>query len=547
MPTRWLLWAILALLGAFESKAAQPVSRPDTIYVNGKVVTLDARSSIAQAFAVRGQRIVAVGRNATIAALAGAGTRKVNLRGATVIPGLTDSHDHLWNSAKYITRGVDMVGVVTLKEMQDRLRAALVRSGGEVVFTTTGWSIRPAPTRKDLDAVSSTVPIVLIARRRGVGVLNSAALVRLGISREHPMFMEARVPVDDSGEPLGTPPAYPISVYMIDALLPTMTHDQQDEMVRQAMQERNALGITSIRELAVWPEAVTALQRIRNKGELTVRMALGIEFPDLTNTAAHLAELPRVNRSDPWLFLDSVSEEPWTPGSTSVEEFTALVRAENRMGWRHAPHVSSDESRGISADDATEQTLSAYETADRDSPMDGERWYLEHVPFATPEQMERMARLGLVISTQDSGYRPLATSPLPPQRMERQNPIREFLDHKLVVVGGSDYAGPTATEREPNNPMIPFYFYVTRKTQGGEVRTSSERISREEALRIFTVNAAYATFEEREKGQIAPGMLADFVILNQDLMSAPEEKILDTHPLATFAGGKKVYSAPGYR
>ena len=121
--------------------------------------------------------------------------------------------------------------------------------------------------------------------------------------------------------------------------------------------------------------------------------------------------------------------------------------------------------------------------------------------------------------------------------------MREFLDHKLVVIGGSDYGGPNPIEREPNNPMIPFYFYVTRKSRAGDTVGADEKISREDALRIFTVNAAYATFEEKDKGSIAPGMLADFVVLNQDIMLVPDEKILETRPLATFVGGKKVYAA----
>ncbi len=385
-------------------------------------------------------------------------TRLVDLGGATVIPGLADSHDHLWNSAKYLYRGV--------------------------------------------------------------GVFNNSALRRLGVSRLSPVFNGVKVPVDKDGEPLGTSPGYPTGVYMIDALLPTLTVQQQNAMVTSAMAQRNALGITSIRELALWPEAVKALQRMRREGRLTVRMALGVEFPDQGRTAEHLAGLPPLRRGDPWLFLDAVGEEPWTPGSTHLNEFTQLVRDENRLGWRPAPHVGADLLRGISADDATDQTLAAYEAVDRESPLNGKRWYLERAPFATPEQMDRMAKLGLVISTQDAGYKPAADAPLPRERLEHYNPIRGFLDHNLVVIGGSDYSGPTAAEKDPNNPLIPFYFYVTRKSLSGEIKTPAEKISREQALRIFTTGVAYATFQEKIKGQIAPEMLA------------------------TFVGGRKVYSAP---
>jgi predicted amidohydrolase YtcJ len=537
--------ALLLLLALSNAVWAAPQTlSPDAIYFHGRIVTVDATSSVQEAFAVEGDRFVAVGTSANVQATAKKSTRLVDLHGATVIPGFFDGHDHLWNAARYLFRGVDMVGVTTPAELQRRLRVAVAKAKpNHVVFTTTGWNIQPTPTRKELDQISGDVPIVLIGSRRGVAVLNSAALSRVGVSKSHPVFMDAKVPVDKDGEPVGATPGYPAGVYMLGALLPPLLPTQQDAMVKKAMQERNSLGITSIRELAVWPDAVAALQRMRREGKLTVRMALGIEFPDQRNTIMHLTELPSVNRDDSWLFLDSVAEEPWTPGTMPLQQFTAVAREMNRLGWRPAPHVNADRLRGISADDATEQTLAAYEAVDRENSLRGERWYIEHVPFATPEEMDRMAKLGLVISTQDAGYKQAANSLLPSGRMAHQNPIRGFLAHDLLVIGGSDSAGPTPSETEPNNPLIPFYFYVTRKTAGGEITTLAEKIGREEALRIFTVNPAYATFQEKMKGQIAPGFLADFVILNQDLMSVPDEKILSTHPLATFVGGRKVYSA----
>lgn len=514
----------------------------DIVFENGNVITMFQGE--VQAFAVRGDKFLAVGSNRTIAGFKGSKTKEVDLHGATVIPGITDGHDHLWNTQKYLSRGVDLVGVTSLQEMRSRLLAEIAATGpDETIFTTTGWSVTPAPTRRDLDEISSSRSIVLIARRRGNGLLNSAALRKLGISKQNPLFLGTPVPVDSNGEPTGAPPAYPLSVYMIDALLPRMTDEQKDKMVREAMRERNSLGITSIRELAIWPEGVLTLQRMRRNRALTLRIALGIEFPDTQNTAKYLAQIP-IDRSDPWLFFDCNAEEPWPPGSASEEEFTALARRENQLGWRPAPHVSADASRGISYDDATEQTLLAYEAADRESSLKGKRWYIEHVPFATSLQIERMGNLGLVVSTQDFGYG-TTTAALPASRTEDVNPIRDLLSQNLIVIAGSDYAGPMPSEREPNNPMIPFYFYTTRKNQAGQSPSVRQLISRRQALRLFTVNPAIATFQEKVRGRIAAGMLADFVILNQNLLSVRDEEILSTRPLATYVGGQRVYSAPG--
>ncbi|MBB5687734.1 amidohydrolase [Sphingobium boeckii] len=521
---------------------------PDSIYFNGKIVTVDRAFSTQEALAIRGDTFVATGTSDDIRKLAGRETKLVDLRGATVIPGLSDNHDHLWNSAKYLHRGVDMMGVTSFEEMKRRLLLAVSKAKkGEVIFTTTGWVIPTLPTRAQLDEISSSVPIVIIRFRRGAGVLNSAALRRIGVSKTNPRFAGAKVPVDAHGEPTGLPPHYPQSVLMIDALLPKLTEAQKDAMVMREMKRRNALGITNIRDLAVWPEGVQSLQRMRRQGKLTLRISLGVEFPDADNSARHLKRLPRLKRDDPWLFLDSMGEEPWTPGVVSLEAFTKLGRDLATLGWRPAPHVSSDAALGTTADQATDDTLTAYETIDRESALAQKRWYLEHVPLSTPAQMVRMAKLHLLISTQYAGYQSLPGTNLGAERMAHYNPIRGFLDHGLLVIGGSDTQGPSATEMEPNNPMIPFYFYVTRKMKSGNTFAPLEKIGRDEALRILTVNSAMAAFQEKTRGAIAPGMLADFVILNQDLMTISDDQIRDTRPLATFVGGRQVYAAPEFQ
>jgi predicted amidohydrolase YtcJ len=307
------------------------------------------------------------------------------------------------------------------------------------------------------------------------------------------------------------------------------------------------MGITSIRELSIWPEAVQAYYRVWRQGRLTGRVAMGIEFPDQANSAKNFALMGiGVPFGDHWLRMDSQSEEPWTPGAIDNQPYTELMLVLNRIGWRPAPHASADAGRGIGFDDTTNQTLDAYEAADRDASIKEKRWYLEHVPFSTPKQIGRMAKLKLIISTQENGYHPpLPNYPQEKKRLDHQNPIRSFIGAGLVVIGGSDYGGPTSEERYPNNPLIPFYLYVTRMAKNGKPCAPGEKISREEALRIFTANPAYATFEEKIKGSIEPGKLADFVILSQDLMTIPDDRILETRPVATYVGGRKVFSAPG--
>jgi predicted amidohydrolase YtcJ len=499
---------------------------PDVIFYNGKVVAVDSDFKVQQAFAIKGDTFIAVGTDRKIRAMAGKGTRLADLKGATVVPGFTDMHDHLFNVCRYMWRGVDMIGVTSLAELQGRLKKAVAAAEpGQVVFTTLGWTIRPAPTRKELDQVSTENPIVLIGTRRGSAVYNSAALKLAGISKENPTFAGKPLPRDAFGEPTGAFTDYPTSVLLLEKLLPPMSHAEEEEVIIKGWQERNALGITSIRDLSLWPAAVRAYQRVWQKGRLTGRVAFGIEFPDAENTAMHIENMGLSHPfGDHWLRIDSTGEEPWTPATMALKPYTELMLTLNRLDWRPCPHVGADSIRNIDVDTATNAHLDAFEAADRASSIREKRWYMEHTPFATPEQIDRMAKLGVIVCLNDYGYNGTWPPPYPQEkeRLAHQTPVRSLLDQKIVVISGSDYRGPTSTERHPHNPLIYFYFYVTQKAKDGKPSAPSEKISRQEALRI-----------------------ADFVILSQDLLTVQDDRILDTRPLATFVGGKKVYSALG--
>jgi len=534
----------LFLLASISVPAQQGVvPAPDAIFYNGKIVTVDSASSIQQAFAIKGEEFFAAGTNAKIEALAGRNTRKVDLRGSTVIPGLADDHDHLYATAKTMRRGVDMTAVTSMAEMLTRLRTAVAKAKpGETVFTTTGWMVQPAPTKKDLDQISPEIPIVVIRFRRGAAILNTAALKAAGITRETQFFEGAPIRKDPSGEPTGDAPGFPQALSLLDKLIPPPNQEEEEELILKGLQERNALGLTSIRELGLFPDAMRAYYRVWRQGKLTGRVSVALDQPDVSKAASNLAEWGvGPGFGDHWLRLDSVGEEPWAPNDPPAQ-FTEFAIAANRMGWRLTPHVAGDPTSGIQPEDAMKATLEAYEAVDRDSSIKDKRWIVEHIPFATPEQMDRLARLGVVVSTQYAGYiggYEAAVKTVGKERAERETPIRTMLDHHLVVCAGSDYAGDPD---HPHNPYEIFYFYVTRKTRDGRVIGPEEKISREEALRLFTINAAYATFEEKVKGSIEPGKLADFVVLSQDLMTVADDKILSTRALATYVGGRKVFS-----
>ena len=537
-----LATALLVLLSVFVARssiAQQGNAPPDAIFYNGKIITVDQGFTIAQAFAVRGEQYVAVGTNAAVQGLAGANTRLVDLRGSAVIPGLSDNHDHLYNSAK-VMRGIDLVGVTSTAEVIRRLREGFAKAKpGETVFGSNGW--RAPLTRNDLDQISADVPIVALRARRGVAVMNSAALKKAGIAKDLHSYLGKEIPKDKGGDLTGDLPDYPAGMFAIDKVVPLPTPEEEEGWIVAGQKQRNALGITSIRDLSNWPHGMRAFARMRQQERLTVRVSMGLELAADTSDPGALLRQQGVTPGfgDHWLRIDSAGERPNPPeGDATPEQYKALMLELNRLGWRHAPHVGTNE--------ALEAVLQAYEAADRESPIRDKRWVVEHIPNVTPPLMERLAKLGVIVSTNMAGYAgnyDAAVRALGQEQADRQTPVREMLDHRLVVVIGSDYGGPTPETTTPNNPFVPLYYYVSRKTRDGRALGPHEKISREEGLRIATYNNAFATWEEKVKGSIEPGKLADFLVLSGDFMTIPEDEILKLHPMATYVGGRKVYEA----
>jgi predicted amidohydrolase YtcJ len=539
MRREFLVVICVLLLSTSGSAQNNPIP-PDAVFFNGKVVTVDAGFSTQQAFAVKGETFVAVGSNQKIRALAASATRLIDLRGSAVVPGLTDNHDHVHDSAQIMLHGVSLEGATTASDALGRIREALAKARpGQTVFTTV-LRLPPgqtAPTKADLDQISTAVPIVVLRGRRGGALFNTAALKQAGITRETASFAGVPMPKDDKGELTGAAPAYPAGMALVEKLLPPMTDAEEEALLLKAIEQRHALGLTSVRDLSLFPRAMRTYFRLWQKGQLTLRVSLGLDLPD----APHVEDALRAwgvgsGFGDTWLRLDSVSEDPY-PLVTSAEQFREVALAANKYGWRMSPHVDGD--------DSLNAALDAFEAADRMSSIKEKRWVLEHVPLATPEQMERMVKLGVVVSSQYAAYAAnlaSATAAVGRMRAERQPPMRQLLDHRLVVSAGSDFLGGAGSL---DNPFVPIYFYVTRKTRNGEVIGPEEKITRQEALRVSTINYAYTTFEEKVKGSIEPGKLADFVILSDDILTIPDERILSIHPLATYVGGRKVFAAQG--
>jgi predicted amidohydrolase YtcJ len=569
---RRLVWgvALASLFAGLSCVSAQttPQGVPDAVFYNGKVITVDPSFSIREAFAVRGDRFEAVGTNQQVRVLAGPTTRLINLDGHTVIPGLIDDHNHQFRAASLLLRGIRLAGVTSIQQMLDRIhQAALAAKPEETVFTAGDWDLsqlkekRP-PTRSELDAASAGHP-VLVRTTRGHAYLNTEALRLLGVTRATPSFAGAPVEKDDAGEPTGAlqapvGPSLPQGLQQATSrLLPSLSLQEQERLVIEMQQQQNALGLTSLRELWLSPEEMRVYQALWREKKLTIRVSMGITAfgstppEELQRTLSTWGVGTRFG--DDWLRLDCVGElqvdgsvqnsylrSPYanssSPGSllagATPQNVQRLISLVDQYGWRPSIHVWGDKALDVSLD--------AYQAAaEQQGSIREQRWTVEHALLINPDQMERILKLGVLVSAQAQVYyesdkllRYWGT-----ERANAAEPIRDLLDHGILVGSGSDW--PSL----PNNPFVNFYFYVTRMTGSGVPLGVNEKVSREAALRMATINNAQLTFEEKEKGSIENGKLADFVILPEDLLTMPASRIPALLPLATYVGGREVYAA----
>jgi hypothetical protein len=552
-PAAALLFAALAWTSTVARHAEGP---PDAIFYNGKVITVGSTPG-AEAVAVRAGRFVAVGSNASVRSLAAPSTRLVDLRGHAVVPGLIDNHNHQYHVALLSLRGIDVTNARSLDELLAGLRkAAAVQTAG-TLFTRTGWTPdtfpeKRGPSRQELDAITLERPIVVFASRGRLHV-NSAALDRLGYKAGHLVVDGVTAGTDATGAFDGVLSGSPARVLNLSArVVPPPSLDEQKRLIAAIQSQQHAMGLTGIRELQIHPDVMRAYFELWRDGALTLRTSVGLEFnageeDRIEQTLAAWGVGPGFG--DEWLRLDTIAEynpgeqlrQPYAdrPGNdvgvlrVPEARFRQGILAINRHGWRPSIHITGDRTLDL--------VLDAYEAADAERSIKDRRWVVEHIPLVHADQIQRMKRLGVVVSAQ---FQPYAGADamvrrLGRERAERALPMRDLLDSGLVVSGGSDWPGA------PNNPFVNIYYYVTRQTRQLGPLGAAQKISRPEALRVMTLNNAYLTFEERIKGSIEPGKLADFVVLSDDLLTVPENRIPSIQPLATYVGGRQVYSKAG--
>ena len=536
----------------------------DVVLRNGKIITVDAAFSVKQAVAIRKDRFVAVGSDAEIARHIGQGTRVVDLEGRAVIPGLIDSHLHSAGGGP----GLDLSNARSIADLLAAVeRAAKMAHDDELIVSNNDWheaqlSEKRLPHRTELDRVAPNHPVVLI-RGGHEYILNSRALARWNITGD------TRSP---PGGEIGHDPDGGLNGELVDNArrlveLPPPPKLVPEEIVEQ-MARLNAVGVTSIRIPGAFKlinDPITPyrfLQQLRDQGKLTLRVNYLMRIYDYSSPERmrELIQSWKVSpdEGDSWLRIGGMKTlvdggfegghmrepyaEPHGRNGTykGIEvvpraRYVPIVRELNRVGWRVATHAVGDA--------AIDEVLDAYEAADRDRPIGKRMWVIEHAFIARPDHFPRMRALGLAISAQDHLYlaAPSMKAYWGAQRAENVTPMATFLKQEFLVAAGTD--SPVI----PYSPFWALYHFTTRDTISDGVYGAHERISREQALRAYTIDGARLTFEGDIKGSIEPGKLADLVILSGDYLTVPDKEVERMRAVATMVGGRFVHTAADYR
>jgi predicted amidohydrolase YtcJ len=551
-----LLLAAAASLAILGVPGVSQTPAPDLILVHARIYTVDGTFSMAEALAIAHGKFTAVGSARQVRRLAGPHTRIVDLAGKTVIPGLADNHLHSAGGGP----GVDLSRARTLGEVLNLIAARVQQAKpDEVVVTNSDWheaqlAEQRLPYRQDLDRIAPRTPVVVV-RGGHEYILNSAALAKWNITRETRQPPGGRLSRDEQGELNGELLDRAKSLVTLPAAEPPGI-----DYFLAEHRKLNAAGLTSIRYPGAGVQQYRVLEEMRRRGLLTIRVTQLLRPPAATAAqmkAALGASNLRPGEGDEWLRIGGVKlgvdggfEGGWMtePYARPYDEdgtyrgvntmrpdaYTEVVKEVNREGWRVATHAVGDA--------AIDEVLSAYEAADAEKSIAGRRWTIEHGFLPREEHFARMKKLDLVVSAQDHLYLagPSLVKMWGPKRAAWVTPVRAYLDHGLMVSAGTD--SPVV----PYPPLWVFYHLVTRDTISGGVLGPSQKITRQEALRLETINNAYTTFEEKIKGSIEPGKLADLVVLAGDLMTVPAKEIESMNVLMTMVDGKIVYQRPDF-
>jgi len=565
---RAALILILIMTASVSGQNAPEKPKADVIFTHGNVYTgiVDPTSMVAgkraEAIAVHGDRILAVGTRDEVLKTKGADTKIIDLGGRFVMPGFNDAHMHLAHAGQE-KLSVNLVGAKTLDEFRERIRAKVeaAHPGEWIVgagWDETLWPVKALPTRWDLDEVSSGHPVYMDRVDGHIGVANTRALQLASMTVASREPAGGKIDRDEAGTPNGI--LRETARDAVRAVIPKLTHDQRRQAIESALADLASHGITSAQDNSSW-EDFQIYEELEKEGKLTARISEWLPFDDSIESlnrkrSSHSTSDDMLHTgmlkgfmdgslgSKTAALLESYSDDPTNSGLPQYEADKLNPMAKERVfaGYQLGFHAIGDKGVQMALDAFAEAEKAAKENKVKGADGGSDyRFRIEHAQVTTPQQILRFKELKVIASMQPSHLLTdlnWAESRLGPKRAAHSYAWDEFLKHGVVLAFGTDY---------PVEPVTPFrglYAAVSRQSENGKKSYYPEqKISIEQAITAYTTGSAFAEFAEKQKGKLEPGMLADLVVLDRDVTSVPLAKILETEVLRTVVGGRTVYEA----
>ena len=556
--TSWLVRIVCGVvLSAFVTAQSKPAA--DLILTNAKVVTVDKSQPKAEAVAVLGERIVAVGSSADIDAWRGPRTKVIDAGGKLLLPGFNDAHVHFVSGGMQLTN-VQLKDAATPQEFARLIgeRAKITPKGEWILggnWDETKWNPPNIPTKELIDAVAPDTPVFVERYDGHMGVANSVALRLAAINAKTVDPPGGTVVRDAQGNPTGA--LKDAAVDYIDKAIRPLTHDQRIKIIKQAMAYAASVGVTSVQHMNPDYEDIAAYSELLRRGELITRIYAA---PLITQVDDQVKIGIGRAFGGPYLRIGAVKAyADGSVGSKTAYFFEPFLNQGNNRG------LLSDEMHPISlmrdrmmkadaaglqlcthaiGDEAISTILDLYTDIVKERGEADRRFRIEHAQHLAAKDFDRFAQLHVIASVQpyhaiDDGR--FVESYIGHDRSSRTYAFRTLLDHGVRLALGTDW------EVAPLEPMLTVYAAVTRATLDGKNPQGwfpEQKLTVAEAVEAYTMGSAYAEFQESKKGSITPGKLADLVLLSDDIFTIAPEKIRDVRVLKTVVGGKVVYDSP---
>jgi hypothetical protein len=545
-----------------ERNQAQSRPAADLIITNAKIWTVDKSLPTAQAVAVLGDRIVAVGSNTEVDAWRAPHTHVIDAGGKLLLPGFNDAHVHFVSGGMQLDN-IQLNDATTPEEFARRIgeRARVTAKGEWIVggnWDETKWNPPNMPTKELIDAVTPDTPVFVSRYDGHMGLANSVALRLAGITAKTPDPPGGTIVRDAQGNPTGA--LKDAATDYIDKVIPPLTHDQRLKIVKRALAHAASVGVTSVQHMVASNEDIAVYSELLQRDELTTRIYVA---PSIT----HVDDLAKLGIGHafggPYLRIGALKAfADGSLGSGTAYFYEPFLNQGNNRG------LLSDEMQPISlmrdrymkadaaglqicthaiGDEGISTILDLYSEVIKKHGEADRRLRIEHAQHMAAKDFERFAQLHVIASVQpyhaiDDGR--FAESHIGHDRASRTYAFRTFLDHGVRLAFGTDW------EVAPLDPLLTVYAAVTRATLDGKNPNGwfpEQKLSVAEAIEAYTMGSAYAEFQEKEKGSITPGKLADMVLLSDDIFSIVPEKIREVRVLKTFVGGRLVFdaAAPG--